>query len=278
MYSIRRLLLGSALAAAAAWLVPFSPAIGTAVAQTPTCHVSLTGTVTAVMSSSEFSMHSTNSGVGNIHIYTNGARINTNGQSLRPGVYVGVYGCYGPGRRFLNASEVTLAASQSAYNDRDTDRDTIASADVDSCHVSIFGTVSSVRGPNAFMLQPLRSSLGAIYVDYRSARINANGQSIRPGVFAGLYGCVEQDGRVFKPNEVTLAASESSYASANHVVTLTGTVDEVGRGWIGVRTRYEGHIHVYTSQTGIRTGQTVSIRGPFDPLTGVVNAASVAVI
>lgn len=277
MYSIRRLLAGSALAAAAAWCIPFSPTIAIAAAQTPTCHVSLTGTITAVQSSTEFSMQA-RAGVGNIHVYTSGARLITNGVALRPGTYAGVYGCYGSGRRSFNASQVTLSASQSAYNDRDTDRDTVASTDVDSCHVSLFGTVSSVRGANAFMLQPLRSSLGAIYVDYRSARINSNGLSIRPGVFAGLYGCVEQDGHVFKPNEVTLAASESTYASANHVVTLTGVVDEVGRGWIGVRTRYDGHIHVNTSQTGLRTGETVSIRGPFDPLTGIVNAASVAVI
>lgn len=252
-----------------------------------TCRVSVTGTVTAVSGSNEFSMHAVTSGVGNIHVNTSGARINTNGLALRPGVFAGVYGCYGPGRRSINASQVTLAASQSAYAsmnnasgaaDRDTDRDAVGSADLDTCHVSLFGTISQVRSSNAFMLNPLRSSLGSVYVDTRSARINTNGLSVHPGVFAGLYGCVEQDGRVFKPNQITLATSESTYASANHVVALTGTIDEVGRGWVGVRTRYNGHIHVYTSQTGLRSGERVSVRGPFNPLTGVVNAASVAVL
>lgn len=288
MQSLRRLLIGSALAATAAWLVPFAPASAqTAGSAMQTCHVSITGTVTAVYGSNEFSMHAVTSGVGNIHVHTSGARINANGLALRPGVFAGVYGCYGPGRRFMNASQVTLAASQSAYAsmnngnvsaDRDTDRDEVGSTDVDTCHVSLFGTIGQIRSSNAFMLNTLRSSMGTVYVDTRSARINANGLSIRPGVFAGLYGCVEQDGRVFKPNEVTLATSESTYASANHVVALTGTIDEVARGWIGVRTRYNGHIHVYTSQTGLRTGERVSVRGPFNPLTGVLNAASLAVI
>jgi hypothetical protein len=285
MFSIRRLLFGASIAGLAALCVPFAaPAHTLTVAQMQTCHVSLTGTVTAVLSSNDFSMHANNAGVGNIHIYTSGARVNTNGLSIRPGVYAGVYGCYGPNHRYLNASEVTLATSQAAYNarttssDNDNDRDIAGSADVDTCHVSLFGTIGQVRGPNAFMLQTLRSPLGAVYVDYRSARMNANGLTIRPGIFTGLYGCVEQDGRVFKPNEVTLASSESAYSAANHVIALTGTIDEVGRGVIGVRTRYNGHIHVYTSQTGLRIGERVSVRGPFDPLTGVLNAASIAVL
>jgi hypothetical protein len=151
-------------------------------------------------------------------------------------------------------------------------------ADIDACHVSFFGTISSLRGPKAFMITPLRSSFNTVYVDHTSARINRNGLTIRPGIFVGLYGCVEQDGRVFKPDEVTLAPSASAYSAVNHEVTLVGTIDEVHRGWVGVLTRYNGHIHVYTPESGLRIGERVRIRGPYNPMTGVVNAANVAVI
>jgi hypothetical protein len=284
MQSFRRLLLGGALAMAASSLPFVMPASAKADNDTaPTCHVSLTGTVTAVQSAREFSLQAANARVGNIHVYTSGARVNSNGLTLRPGVYAGVYGCYGDDRRMFNASQVTLAASAAAYRDtastdRDAGRDNLASADIDNCHVSMFGTISSLRGPKAFVLTPVRSSLGSVYVDHTSARINANGLAVRPGVFAGLYGCVEQDGRVFKPDEVTLATSASAYAGTNREATLVGTIDEVHAGWIGVRTRYNGHIHVYTSQSGLRSGERVRIRGPYNPLTGVVNTASVAVI
>lgn len=281
MQSIRRLLSGSAIAAGLLGCLPFATAAPAQAATTPiqSCHVSITGTVTAVSGLNQFSMQAITRGVGNIHVKTAGARIVTNTLTLRPGVFAGVYGCYGPGRRFIDASQVTLAASQSAYSaNRDIGRDALATADLDTCHVSLFGTVSQVRGSNAFMLQALRSPLRNVYVDMRSARVHANGLSVRPGVFAGLYGCLERNGRVFKPNEVTLAMSESTYAGANHVVALAGTVDEVGRGWIGVRTRYNGHIQVYTSQSGLRPGERISARGPFNPLTGVLHAASIAVI
>jgi hypothetical protein len=151
-------------------------------------------------------------------------------------------------------------------------------ADIDSCHVSLFGTINTTRGLKAFTITPLRGSTSSIYVDHTSARMNGNGLPIRPGMFVGLYGCVEQDGRIFKADEVTLARSASAYAAANHEVMLVGTIDEVHSGWIGVRTRYNGHIHVYTSENGLRLGDRVRIRGPYDPMTGTVNAANVAVI
>jgi hypothetical protein len=181
-------------------------------------------------------------------------------------------------RRLLFGTALAAAALCWPLISPAADRDVPGRADVDTCHVSLFGTVASLRGPNAFMLTPIRSSIGSVYVDHTSSRINANGLTIRPGVFTGLFGCVEQDGRVFKPNEVTLATSASAYSAASHEVTMVGTIDEVHSTWIGVRTRYNGHIHVYTSENGLRTGERVRVRGPYNPMTGVVNAASVAVI
>ena len=44
-----------------------------------------------------------------------GARVNTNGYSLRPGAYVGAYGCVTPNGIF-HASQITLARDASFYN------------------------------------------------------------------------------------------------------------------------------------------------------------------
>lgn len=275
MQSFRRLLLASIAAALAAWCVPLAPPLAAQAAVNSPCHVSLLGTVTAVRSADQFTIQT---GSRVIDVHSRGARLNANGLALRPGVFAGVYGCYGSTEREFNASQVTLAASQAAYTDRDSDRDTAGTADIGACHVSLFGTITSLRGQNGFVLQPQRGSMGSVLVDYRSARINANGLTIRPGVFAGLYGCVERDGQTFKPNEVTLATSAAAYGRANRTVTLSGTIDEVNRGWIGVRSRYTGHIHVYTAQTGFRTGERVEVRGAYDPMTGIVRNATVTAI
>ncbi len=45
-----------------------------------------------------------------------GARVNTNGTSLRPGTFVGAYGCVEPSGVF-DASEVTLSPSRTSYNE-----------------------------------------------------------------------------------------------------------------------------------------------------------------
>lgn len=275
MQSFRRLLFAPLVAALAAWCVPLAPPLPAQAAANGPCHVSVLGTVTSVRSTEQFTIQT---GSRSIDVHSRGSRVNARGLALRPGIFVGAYGCYGSNEHEFNASQITLAPSQAAYNDRDSDRNTAGAADIDACHVSLFGTITSLRGQNGFMLQPQRGSTGTVLVDYRSARINANGLTIRPGVFAGLYGCVERDGQVFKPNEVTLATSAAAYTQANRTVTLAGTVDEVNRGWIGVRSRYTGHIHVYTSQTGFRMGERVEVRGAYDPMTGIVRNATVTAI
>lgn len=277
MQKLPRLLLGPAFAAIAACCIPIAVPAGAQAAVTAgPCHVSLYGTVTSV-SSDRFTLQTT---ARTVDVHARGAKITERGSSLRSGAFAGVYGCYGATENEFNASQVTVSASQAAYYGRggaDSD-DTASGADIDACHVSIFGTIASLRGSNGFMLQTQRGSLGTVFVDHRDARLNSNGLSVRPGVFAGVYGCVERDGQILKANEVTVAPSAAAYTASNHTVSLTGTVDEVHSGWIGVQSRYTGHIHVYTSQTGIRTGERVQVRGPYDPMTGVVRAASVTAI
>jgi len=244
----------------------------TLVAQSGPCHVSLEGTVTGVISPTEFAIQAPH--VGNIHVYDRGARINAHGLTIQRGTFAGVYGCFGQGQRFFNAEEVTLAPSQQVYA---TYNRPTSAVQIGPCHESVFGTVTTVRGPNAFTIGELHTSR-TLYVDDRSALMHSNGQSVAPGTFAGLYGCFERNETVFKAEEVTLASSPQTYANMRQTVTLSGVVDEVKSGMIGVRTPHVGHIHVYTSQTGFRIGENVTARGSFDPLSGSLNATSVSVI
>lgn len=245
--------------------------IATQVAQAEPCHVSLLGPVTAVISPTEFAIEAPH--VGNIHVYDHNARMNTHGLALRPGTFAGVYGCYGPGRRSFNAEEVTLASSQSAYASYNQPPSNVQ---IGPCHESVFGTITSVRGPDAFTIQELHTSR-SLYVDHRDALTHANGVSLAPGAFVGLYGCFERAETVFKAEELTLASSAQAYANIHQPVTLSGVIDEVRNGMIGVRTPHVGHIHVLTSQTGFRAGESVTVHGTFDPVTGTLNASSVTV-
>jgi hypothetical protein len=285
MKSIRTLLLGAASLAMLGFAAPAaaSAAAAVQVAQASTCHVSLTGTVTRVISPTQFSMHVNNQRVGSIHVIDTNARVNTHGLRLAAGNYAGVYGCFTGGQRSFQASEVTLAGSASAYRSYATPdyASTAATgAGVGPCHVSLFGTVTETM-PNGveFGMDTLRSPIGNIHVYDKDARVNSNGLSVRPGVFAGLYGCFIQNGRAFHAEEVTLATSAQAYSAYRRpTVAVTGTIDEVRNGWIGVSTRYYGHVHVYTTQSGLRTGERVSIQGTFNPAQSSIDANSVAII
>lgn len=272
MQSLRKLLLITAAAVIAGSCIP-APASADTEPQLATasqCHVSLTGTVSRVVSGNEFAMVTART--GSIHVHYDGARLNTHGLAIRPGVYAGVYGCFSTGQRYFQAEEVTLAPSQTAY--AGYTRPTAASVDIGPCHESVFGTIASVRGPNAFTLQSVHAQ-STLFVDYRGAVAHTNGLAVRPGVFAGLYGCFERHETVFKTEEITLAPSAQAYASMHNTVTISGKIDEAGNGRLGLLTRYNGHIHVFTTQSGFRIGEMVTARGSYDPITGTLNATSV---
>ncbi len=75
----------------------------------------------------------------------NGARVDTHGYAMRPGTYVGAYGCLTPNGVF-HASEVTLAANQSLYAQ------------------TITGVVRRKAGDRLFVYEPSRGTTGIWYV------------------------------------------------------------------------------------------------------------------
>jgi ribosomal protein S8E len=144
------------------------------------------------------------------------------------------------------------------------------------CHVSIFGSVTAVSG-RYFTLHALRSGIGNIHVDTAGARVNTNNLSLRPGVFAGVYGCYAPQQRYFKASEVTLAANAQSYSGyQRRNVTTTGTVVKVESGRLQIRSAGYGYLWVYTSQTGFSVGQRVTVSGSFNPMQSSLDATNVA--
>lgn len=276
-------LLGSALAGTllASSLGLAASASPVQVAQANTCGVTLRGTITQVFRPGEFAMHVDNQHVGSIHVYDAGARIDARGSRLAAGTYAGVLGCFTNGMRTFRASRVTLAPSESSYLswvNRSSDTDD-QGAGTGPCHVSLFGNVTQVWNNGVEFTLQTTGDIGSIHVYDNGARINHNGLPIRDGAYTGVYGCFIKNQQAFHADEVTLAASSGAYGQSYHpAVALTGYVDEVGRGWIGVRTRYYGHVHVITNRRNIRAGENVSIHGTYNPRLRQINANAIAVI
>lgn len=286
MQPIRKLL----ASATAAGLMAIAAPVGASaapvpqqVAQAGACHVSLTGTITQVISPTEFTIHVDNRSVGSIHVYDGSARMNARGSSVAPGTYVGAYGCFSANMRSFNASEVTLAPSQSAYqaslNRNGSAMAAVNEGNVGPCHISLFGNVTQVWGNGDEFTLQTTGGYGSIHVYDKGSRMNANGLSIQNGVYTGVYGCFIKSQQAFHADEVSLAQNASAYSSMFHpTVSVTGHVDEIGRGWIGVQTKYYGHVHVRTNQTNIRSGENVSIQGTYNAATRQITANSVAAI
>lgn len=97
---------------------------------------------------------------------------------------------------------------------------------------SFFGTIQRVNGSMLTVQTP-----SGHWADVRiesGARISTNGNSMRPGVFVGAYGCVTPNG-VFNANEVTLTTNQADYQR-----TLTGVVQRTESGRLIVR-QTDGH-------------------------------------
>jgi hypothetical protein len=94
-------------------------------------------------------------------------------------------------------------------------------------HESFFGTIQRVNG-NVLTVSTAAGRWATVRID-SGARINTNGDSLRPGAYVGAYGCVTPNG-VFHASEVSLSANASSYNR-----TVSGVVDRIENGRLIVR-------------------------------------------
>ena len=147
---------------------------------------------------------------------------------------------------------------------------------------SIFGTVNNVH-PTELTLDTVPSEfgrMGHIHVISNGAHVNANGLPLRPGVFAGVYGCLTPNHRQFNAEDITLAQNESAYeAYPARTSTIQGRIDTVRNGHFLLDSNGgHGDVWVYSNQGGFRAGQLVTVTGNFSPRDQTFTATSVAVV
>lgn len=245
----------AAATAAMAALAPLAPAAALAddeqaVAVASPCHVSLFGTVKGV-NPRFFTLDTLRSGIRNIHVETAGARMNTNGLTLRRGVFAGVYGCFAPQQRFFKASEVTLASSPESYTGYARRA------------VTTTGTIVKVQSGQ---IQIHNEDYGYLWV-FTSQSGFTVGQNV---TVTGSFNPVQSS---LNATSITVAGGPVA-----RTVTLTGSVVKVESGRIQILAPRYGHLWVYTSQTGFAPGQRVSVTGTLDAQQTRLNATTIAVV
>ena len=118
--------------------------------------------------------------------------------------------------------------------------------------------------------------MGYIHIDFDPARVDAHGLRMSAGTFAGVYGCLQSDGRSFQADEVTLANSANDYAGyPRRAVSFDGRITKTVSGR-ALLSSDDGHgdVWVYTSQA-LRPGQHVHVTGTFDPTDSAFVASAV---
>ena len=141
---------------------------------------------------------------------------------------------------------------------------------------SIFGTIQNVETPSRFNLTATRENYTYIHVyHYPETLFHDNGLTLRPGVYAGIYGCYSPDRRSFQAEEITLSTTPQDYSGYRRkTVTVVGTVTSIESGYFEMDSSM-GHMKVFTSNKGYHAGERLSVRGNFNPMDSSFNAASV---
>ena len=138
-----------------------------------------------------------------------GAQVNTNGMSLRPGAYVGAYGCVAPNGVF-EANEVTLSANDSTY------------------HESLTGKVVRIE-PGRLIVAENGRGYGTWFV--RNSSRFAVGQTITATGMIGAKG-------VFYPQTINGQAvafePTATMITQHRTITLSGVVQRIGASAITV--------------------------------------------
>jgi len=171
----------------------------------------------------------------------NNARVNTNGGTIRPGVFVGAYGCVAPGGVF-HASEITLSSTQRGYNERLT------------------GVVRRIESDGRLLVAQNGHGYGTWYVP--DTRTFSVGQTVDATGMLGPNGA-------FYPQIINgrNVAYDTQYTSVPHnAITLTGTVRRVSRNAIIVWEPSHGTTGTWiVPNTGrFRVGERVSATGTED--------------
>lgn len=237
-------LLGGAIAPAA--IAPQSAIAAQSCSNTP--RTSYFGNIESVKPS--YFLLATNSSVGKVHVYTHGAHINYNGQSLRPGVYAGVYGCEWESRDAVIAENITLSANQASFpgngfpgSRTSTDR-------------TVEGRIDQVRSDR--VLIDSGSGHGDTWVVTNDAPQLRNGDLIR------ATGSFSSADRSFVASNVQVLSGSTNQGTSN-ASTIEGRIDTVQQGRVLIDSNGgHGNVWVVTNMSGLKTGELIRATGHFN--------------
>ncbi len=146
-----------------------------------------------------------------------------------------------------------------------------------AARTSYFGQIINVH-PSFFTLRT-NQSIGRVHVFARGARVNYGGLPLRPGVYAGVYGCRAGNGLVAE--QITLAQSPQAfpgmwYGTSNDRQVI-GRIDAVRGNRILIESNNgHGAVWVITRQYGFGVGQVIVANGYFSPNDRAFVASNVA--
>lgn len=131
---------------------------------------------------------------------------------------------------------------------------------------SYFGQIINVN--DSFFTLHTNQSVGDVHVYDGGAHIRSDGLNIRPGVYAGVYGCRYPARDALVAEIVTLSQSPSTYPGTWYGTSsdrsIAGRIDAVQQGRILVDSdKGHGDTWVETNQSGFVVGQTVVANGHF---------------
>jgi hypothetical protein len=148
---------------------------------------------------------------------------------------------------------------------------------IGAARASYFGQIVAVRP--AFFTLHTDQSIGDVHVYTRDARVRYDNMAIRPGTYAGVYGC--RSGNGLLAENVTLSSSPQSFPGMWYGTSndrqVTGRVDAVRPGRVLIDSNNgHGDVWVLTSQPGIEVGQLVTANGYFSSNDQAFVAQSIA--
>ena len=141
---------------------------------------------------------------------------------------------------------------------------------------SIFGTVVEMH-PSEITIHTSESAMGDIHVFTHGARVNTNGVTPGPGMYFGVYGCMNPNDQSFRAQELTYSTNANTYNGYRRRTTVVeGRVDGVQNGRVLVdSSNGHGDLWVYTNRNDLRNGELIRATGSFDPRNSAFVATNI---
>ncbi|MDP9023826.1 MAG: hypothetical protein M3N13_00440, partial [Candidatus Eremiobacteraeota bacterium] len=196
------------LPALAGLLISIAPAVASAADTFCPTRSSVYGTVASVKG--DTMTIQTHKEEGFVPVRFRGADINYRGLALRPGVYVGVFGCMVQRDRYFAGEQLTLATSAETYPGRH---------DTDAGMTTIEGRIDAVRG-------------GRVLIDSNQGHgnvwVQTNRDDLRAGQLVRAHGRFTDDNRSFVADTITIVSGDRN--DNGGMVTIQGRIDAVRSG------------------------------------------------